>query len=179
MPLVFRGLNRKPSWNKQKHEEEYKDWLPAGEIPAEILVDVVREDIKQNELSIYLINENDDELKRLVAAYAVNRDRPDVLDYKVIDYELLLSFGFSFKKTLGYTADSTVNIWHRDLHHLTIDRLMEFVKLLYNIETKRVSKKDVEKWIVESVRNKYIQLEKVRAESMQNKIRILLEKYSQ
>lgn len=176
MPLVFRAVKR-TRWNTQKHAEEYKDWLLAGEVPAETLVDVVRQDVQQNELSVYVVNDKGDELKRLVAAFAANRDRPDKLDYKLLDYDQLEILGFDFDSILGDTSDDLVNQWHRNLHHLTIARLMEFVKLLYETETKKSPKKDVEKWIAESVRNQYIQLERIRSETMQQKIRLLREKY--
>lgn len=177
MPLIFRGIN-KTRWNQQKHQDEY-NWLKAGEIPAETLTDVVRKDIQQNELSVYLIDDNDDALDRMVAAFAANRDRPDKLDFKVIDYQVLVDAGFTFKKSLGDTSDVSVNQCHRDLYPLTTSRLMEFIQMLYfKTESGRKTKKDVEKLIIKSIQSGYIDERSIRSPNMLSKIEILKRKYT-
>jgi hypothetical protein len=177
VPWIFRGVS-KPRWNQQKHVEEY-DWLSAGEIPAETLVDVVREDVQSNELSVYILEDEEASLRRMVAAFAVNRQRPDNVDYKLVDYEKLVQIGFEFKETSGITSDVVVNTWHRDLNHLTTNKLMKFIEILYfEAETRRVLKKDVEKWITESIQHEYIDKNLIREESMLRKIEELQQKYS-
>lgn len=176
MPLIFRGIS-KTRWNQQKHTDEY-DWLKAGDIPAETFVDVVRKDVQQNELSVYLIDESSTSLERMLAAFAVNRDRPDKLDYKLIDYELLLNAGFEFKETSGDTPDEIVNSWHRDLHYLTTQKLAEFVRLLYfEAESERKTKIQIEKLMIASIKAGNISESKIENQNMRLKIEALKTKY--
>ena len=176
MPWIFRALNSKSRWNKQKHQEaEEYSWLQENEIPAETLTEVVGRDIRNNELSVYLVEDDPNKIERLIAAYAANRDNLQNLDYKLVDYDKMLSQDFVFKETRADVPDETVGQWHRDLHQLTVSQLVAFTTLLYrDAESKRVQKKKVGKLIADSIQAGYIDKDKIRSEKMRIQIMKLM-----
>jgi hypothetical protein len=129
--------------------------LPNGHLPADVLGDLATE---KNVLSIWL-PEDDETLRRIIAAYAAQRDNLQHLDFAPIDLQTLLDKGFIIKQTDGDTADNEVNrLYHRDIVDLSGKRLLQLADLIHVTLKKleeankspRIAIKAVKKYLEES-----------------------------
>ena len=93
-------------------------WLPAGDVPADALVDLRTQ---KNELSVWRVEPGEGNLNAVIAALASNKtDRLDNLDYVLIDEEVVTNLGIQYVKTDGDSPHSDANSrWHCDLVELT------------------------------------------------------------
>ena len=154
MPFLLRTV-RKARWYQHPHKEY--PWLVAGELQADALLDFVTE---HNSLSVWVIDDNRENLLRVIAALAANRDKPSNLDFALIDERTVSDFVISVEETPGDTADDEVNKWHLDLVKLTVSKLVKLVNATKTPE--RVPAKNVSRLIIDSVTSSHIDTAKVR-----------------
>ena len=81
MPFILRTI-RKSKW--YKHERV--PWLVEGELQADALGDLRTSD---NELSVWLVEDDESNLEQVVTALAVTRQRISNVDYALFDLQFL------------------------------------------------------------------------------------------
>ena len=126
-------------------------WLKAGDIPVDPLFDILSQDEKgklRNVVSMWYVLEDESNLNRIIAALAAARDRLDILDYMLVELELIEKYEFNRERTLGLTADERINNdWHFDIGKISGFNLLNFVKEILDrrrqYEEKRVKKDDI------------------------------------
>ena len=174
MPYVFRKI-KSTRWNLEEHREKFP-WLKEGEAPATTFSDVIRDDVKDHsELSVYITDGSEDDVRRLVTAFALTGDNIDKIDYKLVDLDTMLEQNFVFKPSPGRTPDDVVNGWHHDLQVSAI-KLAEFVQLMYSVRSYRMLKSSLKQAIIAGIENEHINLDKIPKERMKQKVQELLHK---
>jgi len=82
--------------------------------PNEALKDL--QPSNNRKLSVWHIEDDQSNLERVIAALAANREKLDILDYILIDYEILYSHNLSYEYSTGASPDLEANMrWHRDI----------------------------------------------------------------
>jgi hypothetical protein len=132
------------SWIEWKHP-----WLNDGEIPANNLNDFRP---KNNDISIYEF-ENEQQLTQIAAAYGVQRQKIDNLDYVCFSPDALKSVNLVLKQENGKTPDQEVNKLHINLIHLSAEKIVILAhKLLENGKTGRLYEKELFERIAENIK---------------------------
>ncbi|MBL7065660.1 MAG: hypothetical protein ISS49_15885 [Anaerolineae bacterium] len=145
MPHLLRCV-KQAKWAKSSIEP----WLGTGDIPADPLGDFATQ---CNKLSVYRIEDGEEQIKQVAAAYAAGRQRPDKLDYLLFDIAILELCGIRASSTPGRTKDAEVNMWHLDLVELSGMKLVDLVSEVLNsdYETGRYLPKQVDQLVTEAV----------------------------
>jgi hypothetical protein len=148
---------RQPRWWQ---EDETRAWLPIDDAPADVFKDLVTED---NTLSVWHIDDQQSNLDRLLTALAASRHCISNLDYLLCEEHELDQCEVTIVKTEGATPDSEVNArWHRDLIHLSANRLLCVAQSLFRHGvTDRTAEKKVKKAILEAVSQGHIDRERL------------------
>lgn len=122
MALLFRKLLNKRHWDE-------REWLKPGDVQADSLGSL---QTKDNELSIYLLDDSDEQLDRIVAAVALTRDYLSHFDLALAPEDILGKCEVETGETYGDTLDDGVNAWHRDLVSLTSTKLVNLAAAIRN-----------------------------------------------
>ena len=146
---------------------EGHEWLPQGDIPAAPLADFTN--TTQYCLSVWLV-ESEELVSRVVGALAASRGKADVLDYVLFPQDYLKAAELELYEVPGKTPDDDVNRYHRDLTHVSADKVVLLTKRIWygNIEDGRASRvtraytKDIIRLVVEAVRCGRISLERLK-----------------
>lgn len=147
MPLVLRKIS-KSRWFVDK------PWLQLHDLNADAAKDLATSD---GTLSIFLIDGDKSQLDRVIAALSANGNKPDNVDYALVDLQLLTALGFKTEETPGATPDSEVNAWHRDVVDLSIMKLLRFALLIRDqAERNRVPRPKVIKLVKEGITAGYL-----------------------
>ena len=113
MPHLFRKLNHKRHWD---HHPSHAH----GDVQADAMKCLVT---SRNTLSVYLLEDTDQQKDRVVAALAVTRDYLADFDLVVVPDDTLRTLGITRIDNPGDTLDHEVNQWHYDLVDLTVMQL--------------------------------------------------------
>jgi hypothetical protein len=119
MPLLARGIQRR-RWDRQS----LHPWLERAEIPADPLTDFRTQD---NQLSMFIVEDNQSNLAQVITALAATRGRPDKYDYLLFEEQVLSTVNVTVHRTRGDTPDNAVNSWHLDLVDLSGSKLLALV----------------------------------------------------
>lgn len=122
MSKVFRGLDSKSRWYKD-------DWCGQVDAPGDALRDLGTE---KNVLSVYVFEDDEKDLERIITAVAANRENLGKVDFAVLREDLLNELDLKSQVTPGQTPDPVVNEWHRDLTELTAGKLAAFAGAICN-----------------------------------------------
>ena len=115
MASILRKLDQKASFYAL-------DWLKDYDTQADALWSLRT---KGNQLSVWLIDDNQSNLHRVVAALAAGRDTLDKIDYALIDEQVLDSLNIRSRKMDGLSPDGGANQnWHYDLAELSGKQLV-------------------------------------------------------
>lgn len=146
MPFLLRKLSR-GRWLQYPE----KAWLPADDLQADALTDLRTQG---NELSVYRIDDSSSNLAQVVAALAANCDYASNIDYALVDHDLVDAIGIKERKCLGELPDERVNAnWHVNLSELSASRCLKLATRIAEAGVRRFSKKEVMKWVAESVKS--------------------------
>ena len=144
MPLILRTLRK----NKFVHELQ-PAWILQDEIQADALKDLETTD---NDLSVWLIEEDLSNLDRVLAALAANRDQLANIDFALISLDVITELGLLFYFLPGVTADREVSLLHRDLIRLTANRLAALAQAIKRYaRLERRSKAQVRSLLLDSI----------------------------
>jgi hypothetical protein len=127
-------------------------FVPEGDVAADCISDLR---ISDNALSVWLIEDSNANLDRVVTALAANSERVENIDYLLFSDSVVSRLGLKIKNVDGGTPDSNANHqWHRDLIELTGRKTLEFVIAVYSeCTTGRVLKPTVIELIKKAVVN--------------------------
>ena len=118
MPLLRKIT--KPKWYDTP-------WLPAGDVPADALVDLRTQ---RNELSVWHVEPDETNLNAVIAALASNQTtRVANLDYVLLADEAVAALGIQCVKTDGDSPHRDANTrWHCDLVELTATKVVRLAE---------------------------------------------------
>lgn len=149
MPFVLRKI-RKAKWYKN----ENVPWLAEGELQADALSDLATQG---NALSVWMIEDDLSNLRRIIAALVANQTLVSNVDYALLSPQLLLDEQFKFEAVAGDTPDEGANNWHRDIVELTASRLLRLATLIQQTaQIERLSDKEVIRFLSESVAQGFV-----------------------
>ena len=164
MPLILRKI-RRSKWYKH----EGVAWLQAGELQADILVDLKTED---NWMSVWLVEDDKSNLDDLLSALAATCAVLSNLDYATLAEDIVSAVGVKIVQTEGDTPNKDVNKWHHDLVELSVSKVVGLAKaILTSGETKRVQPRQILRLIARAVESG-----KIDATKLSEDIRAKLEK---
>jgi hypothetical protein len=159
---LLRRLDKKTRWNKEETTKNFS-WLLSGEIPADPLRDL---ETDKCILSFWVIDDKLSNLERVLAAIAGSRTHLDIFDFGLIEFDLVLKSDFNIDEIPGETADAEANSWHRDISHLSAQKLVKLAELLwYNMITERRSKKQVLEFMVTNISDGHLDRSKIKTTS--------------
>ena len=157
MSYIFRQ-SKHTRWH---HIHEKLPWLDENEIPADPLGDFVAGD---NQISVYVIEDDLSNLDRLIAAMAANRQNLANYDYVLFSPEILEQADITIKKTNGLLSDDEANRWHLSLINLSATKVIKLVTYIWLsplTETKRVLPNKLKDLIAQSVNSEFIPYDQV------------------
>jgi hypothetical protein len=128
-PFLIRKI-KKRKWDKPDFPAE-----KAVPVPADPVGDFCTEN---NEISVWVVEENNDNLARLITALSgAKTTNVSQFDYAIFDSQLVRDLSLELKPTPGESPDEEANgKWHRDIVVETADKLCALVKTIYNNCTK-------------------------------------------
>ncbi len=123
------------------------DWLGPDDAPADGLWDLFT---TQNVLSAWLVDDGRQNLERVVAAQASNRDHLAEFDYALVPEQSVREVGITIVETTGESPDEYANnTWHRDLIELSAGKVERLARLISKEDArKRVQPPQVKAWIL-------------------------------
>jgi len=125
VPFLIRKI-RKRKWDKPEEDEG-----EAPSVPADPVGDFSTDN---NEVSVWLVEENKVNLERVVTALSgAKTTNVSHFDYAIFDSQIVLNLALELKATPGESPDDAANAtWHRDIVVGTADNLCALVKNIYN-----------------------------------------------
>jgi hypothetical protein len=159
MAFYLRALNNKQRWHKSNNPS----WLPENDIPVHPLADLLPKLVGDHTLSLWYVEPDRSNLKRVAAAITAGRDRIDKFDFALFPEEVIGSSGVSVIQIPGETPDdASNNQWHWDVVELTAEKLVRLAKAMYlKGEVARILPGDVRKLINDGVNSGQLQESKI------------------
>ena len=151
MPLVLRRTRDNLIWDNSA------DQLPGLEID-DIAADPITDlNTRENELSIYLIQDELTELDRCLSALAAERMNLQDLDYILFDKDIIDQLLLEINNVEGNLKDHEINKLHRNIIKLSAKKLISLSKkIMEKCQRKRILEEDVARIIVKSINNNWI-----------------------
>ena len=138
MTVILRKLERKRYWDNAS-------WHAPEETQANVLESF---STTNNELSVYVLDEPETQIDRVVAALAVSRKNLAQMDIAVVPDSALADCDIKTDSARGKTLDQEVNGWHRNLVELTVNKVACFISAIKRDgKIKRCQERRVEKAI--------------------------------
>ena len=120
MARIVRKLNAKRNWDDEP-------WLQEGDVQSAVSSRCL--ETKNNKLSIFVVDQGDEPVQRVVAALALTRDSLDVLDLAIVSERILDPCKIKKRiQSKGETPDPVVNAWHTDLAELSVTQVAVLAK---------------------------------------------------
>jgi len=157
MPLVLRKTRTNLIWDDPC---EGLPWLDIDDIPADPVTDL---ETHENNLSIYVIQDDKSELDRCLSALAAQRAHLHKLDYILFDISLIDSLHLEIDdKEKGTLLDQEVNLLHRNIIKLSANKLIKLSKgIIGNCVGARILDDEVARLISTSIKNGWINKSKI------------------
>ena len=156
MPLVLRKTRTNTIWDKSANEFS---WLEKGDIAADAVTDLATSD---NDLSIYVINDDLSQLDRCLSALAASRMRLIPLDYILFDKSVIDRLGLETNAVEGNLLDIEVNKLHRNIIELSASKLIKLSNIIMDeCKLKRILDDQVANIIANSINNKWIKAKSI------------------
>ncbi|MBZ5493640.1 MAG: hypothetical protein LAO76_22200 [Acidobacteriia bacterium] len=109
-------------------------YLEMGDVPGDCLQDLR---INENKLSVWSIEPDDSNLKRVMTALAGTHEMITTFYFLVFDETVVANLGLKMTPTNGNTADRDANRWHRDIVELSAKKALLLVIAIFD-EARRV-----------------------------------------
>lgn len=150
-------LIRKPRWYATA-----PPFRGVPDIPADCLADLR---IENNELSAWLVDDQQANLNRILTALAATRDSLSNVDYIIFDFGLPGKLNITVRQTKGETPDNHANrSWHYDLTGLSARQVVELAVDMHSSGKKdRLLPRKVSQLIEESVKSGDLDQTKIKA----------------
>ena len=137
MPYVLRKIKR-IRW------ESKCEWLQPDEVQADALSDL---NTQNNELSVWLIFDDQSNIRDVVAALSLSGDYIPVVDYALIALDVVVANGFEVAENMGVTPFTAANQWHRDLVRLSATKILQLSKIVNQAAKARCREKESLRYI--------------------------------
>ncbi len=162
MPFVLRGIRQ----NRWDDDLTRFPWLAPGEVPADPLGDLATTSCT---LSVWLIDDDEENLGRVVTALATRRDSLANFDYILVDSRLLTDNGFKVAPAPGDTPDNTANEnWHLDIEELSATQLLNLLRVVWgNFRFDFMPKKDLGNAIRDGISSEQLDRSKINAKLLE------------
>lgn len=155
MPLILRKI-RKAKW----YRSDAVPWLTKDDLQADAFVDL---GTKANRLSVYVVEDDQSNLERIVAGVAANCDFISDFDYTLFAQEALDEIKINAEDTFGETPDAVVNTWHRDLVELSSANIFALANVIgTRAERRRVLSKRALELVAHAIGSGQIERYKLR-----------------
>ena len=155
MPLYLVRITKR-RWERDFQESP---WLVPNLISADVYADVK---VTKGDLSIWHIEDDRSNLNDVITALAVNRQLLAPLDYGLFPQNVIVDSHLTLVHTAGDTPLADANHWHRDLTELTVDKLTDFIKTIFDImEKNRVQQRVVKQLITSAAAANRIDISQV------------------
>lgn len=152
MPLVLRATRSNIIWDKSANEYS---WLEKNDIAADAVTDL---ETRENDLSIFVINDDLSQLDRCLSALAANRMRLKPLDYILFDTRVIDQLQLETNDLEGNLRDKEVNKLHRNIIKLSANKLIKLSNIIMDsCIPNRILDDQVADIIVNSITNKWIE----------------------
>ena len=152
MTVILRKLSQKRNWDNVS-------WLDCGSVQADATKCL---ETCNNKLSVYVFEECDEQVERVVAALAAKRDYLTHIDLAIAPKHILPKCGIRTYSVEGETPDLEVNKWHQDLIELStskVSQLAEAIKQEGQIQ--RYQKTRVESAVKKSLESNLLSIERI------------------
>ena len=131
-----------------------QEWLEDDDVPSDALGSFMTKD---SALSVWAIEDDRSNLRRVIAALAASRDSIDKLDYALVDESALDITGVFLSRANGRSPDGGANaLWHQDLNGLSGKRLVALALNTRGCPMTRIPTRDVHTVLIESIASGYI-----------------------
>ena len=118
MALLLRKLESKVCWTATAEDAP---WLSTGDVQADALKSLRT---KENALSLWHIEDDKGNLDQVVACLWAARQALQLIDYALLDAELIEELGFVLQRTAGDTPSAGANqAWHREIKQLSVSKI--------------------------------------------------------
>jgi hypothetical protein len=134
------------------------EWLSPDELQADALGDLRTQN---NELSVWLVADDKSNLTQVVAALSLSADQVSIVEYALIDLDILADKGFDIVENTGQTPFTTANHWHRDLVELSTGKVFELVTLVKAAEKERCRDKETLVYITDAIESGTVDVSKI------------------
>lgn len=169
MPFLLRCITQ-ARWLK----DTAAPFLARGDVPADPFGDLRT---KENKFSVWLIEDDQLDLQRVICAIAATREKPDKFDYLLFDLQMLSGVNIEISQTVGDTPDKEINIsFHHDLIDLSGLKLFNLVRAIMesdDFETIRLFPRQVTDLLLDAVRSSRLPLRQLNSK-LQEKLGPLL-----
>jgi hypothetical protein len=116
---------------------------------------------QNNELSVWLVADDKNNLAEVVAALSLSADQVSIVEYALISLDVLSDKGFDIVENIGVTPFTTANHWHRDLVKLSAGKVFELVELVKMAEKERCRNKDALRYITHAINSGTVDVSKI------------------
>lgn len=156
MAFLLRKI-RKSKWYKNPGAS----WLVEGDLQSDALDDL---QTKDNQLSVYYINDDESNLGRVLAAMAANCNMLSNIDFALFDQATVSEINIKMRKTEGNLPDHHVSInWHQDLYELSASKRMALAMSIHSrSKIRRISHKQILALVAEAITSGKISRERLK-----------------
>jgi hypothetical protein len=142
VPLLLRLSNNKRRWDWTPTDPP---WLPADDVPGAPFGDLVPS--TTSELSMWIVEDGDSNLHRIVAALAAGRKHLDKFDYLLIERQTLVDLGLVIEPREELCPDPDASTrWHCNVLRFSASRLTALVRVIHSSGRKeRLQKPQVQR----------------------------------
>ena len=164
MARILRKLDQKSYWYSQ-------EWLKEGDVQSLAASRCLA--TQQNSLSIFIVQGDEQQVDRVVAALALTRQYLGHVDVAIVSEQVLEDCNITrTTKVEATTPDSEVNSWHADLVQLSVTNVSDLAKAIKSHgEISRFFKADVKRAIKTSLTNQWVNTDRI-----EDKLRVSLKK---
>lgn len=157
MEYLFREIGNRRWWGVDRRTPQ---WLSQDELLGDVLRSLRTHD---GDLSTFVIDSRLTELRRVAAAFACTRHKPEYVDYVLVPINEIET-AFQLRETVGGTPDDKVNRLHRDIIELTPSRLAELAYLIgqHKHDMNRIPKNEIENAIRSGIESNFIDCNKIK-----------------
>lgn len=137
-------------------------WLEENDIPADPLADLTT---KENQLSVWHVEDDRSNLDNILVGLAVPRDHLDHIDYDLIADGCIQKLGIRATKVADNTLGPEVREWHYHLQELSAGKVTLLAKeMLPSTHRERVHWKRLRDLLLRAIEEGRVQLEDLKPE---------------
>jgi len=136
---------------KKARWENIPDFVPIDDVAADCVADLR---IEGNSLSVWLVEDDQSNVDRVLVALAARCQSISNADYALFDDSVPADLGLKIQLSVGQTPDEHANGWHRDLVQLTGLQLVRLAgRIVQTARIDRITEKRMAQLLRDALRN--------------------------